>query len=98
MYISSACGVKYIIPGFLLRAACLPEFPPPVLPCPHAPPRRDIRRLLTRARKVADMARPVSPTGAAFAEMVDELMALIGELREELAEERKRGFYGKVRR
>jgi hypothetical protein len=44
------------------------------------------------------MARPVSPTGAAFAEMVDELMALIGELREELAEERKRGFYGKVRR
>ncbi|HYC64807.1 MAG TPA: hypothetical protein VEC14_08765 [Reyranellaceae bacterium] len=52
----------------------------------------EIRKLTARARKVADTARGVSPTGRAFAELVDELVATIGELRDELNDERRRSL------
>jgi len=52
---------------------------------PLRPP-AEIRKLTARARKVADTARTVSPTGQAFAELVDELVTVIGEQRDHIAQ------------
>jgi hypothetical protein len=57
----------------------------------------DIRKLVSRARKVAEVSRKAGPTGAAFAEMIESLVAVIEELQAELADERRRSFYESVR-
>jgi len=58
----------------------------------------DIRKLVIRARKVAAVSRTAGPTGVAFAELIDQLVETIEQLRQELSDERKRGFYERVKK
>jgi len=58
----------------------------------------DIRKLVTRARKVAKVSRTAGPTGVAFAELIEQLVATIEQQRQELSDERKRSFYERVKK
>jgi hypothetical protein len=53
----------------------------------------DIRKLIHLARKVSKTARPVGPTGEAFAEVIDGLITVIEELRDELRVQRQENVW-----